>query len=90
MADSKHEFEQMAEAPNPSLPTRDSALGLPRGSVRFPLPTKFSRSFQPKSHWLELSRGFWDRIGQVRRRSDDLQGVAASTGSPLRVSPDPD
>jgi len=35
-------------------------------------PAKFLRPFPPNSHLLELAGGFWDRIGQIRRRSDEL------------------
>jgi hypothetical protein len=44
-------------------------------------PAKFSRGFPANSHLLDLTGGFWDRIGQVRR-PDDLH----HEGEPSRFS----
>src|SRR6266566_3347726 len=57
--------------------------GFPEIQSASHFPTKFSRPFPLNSHLLELVGGFWDRIGQLRRRSDDLNHEGEA--SPISV-----
>ena len=72
VADRKDGFEQAAEALKSVCVHAGSGAGFRETWSDSHFPIKFPRSFPQSSHLLKLAGGFWDSIGQIRRRSDDL------------------